>query len=184
MDNGASSYRRFLEGEDSAFSEILDMYRDSMIFFINRTINNLSVSEELAADSFAELLIHPKRYNFSVSLKTYLFTIAHNKMVSYIRKNSRFVMTDIEDITEKSVEYASFEEEIFKQEQKRLCHEALLKIPKDYRVVLHLLYFENMSYEEAGKIMNKSIKQITNLAYRGRNSMKKVLEEGGFVYEG
>lgn len=64
MDNGVSSYRRFLEGEKSAFSELLDLYRDNLIFFINRTIHNLHVAEELAADCFVELLIHPKRYNF------------------------------------------------------------------------------------------------------------------------
>lgn len=182
MDNGASSYRRFLEGDDNAFSEILNMYRDKLIFFINRTINNLSVAEELAADSFAELLIHPKRYNFSVSLKTYIFTIGHNKMVSYIRKNSRYVMTSLEDVTEKSVEYASFEEEVLREEQRRLCNEAISKLPKDYQTVLHLLYFENMSYEEAGKVMNKSVKQVTNLAYRGRNSLKNILEQEGFEY--
>ena len=55
MDNGASSYRHFLDGDNNAFSEILDLYRDNLIFFINRTVNNLSVAEELAADNFAEL---------------------------------------------------------------------------------------------------------------------------------
>ncbi len=183
MDNGASSYRRFLNGDEKAFSEILDMYRDNLIFFINRTVNNLSVAEELAADAFSELLFHPKRYDFSVSLKTYIFAIAHHKMVSYIRRSSRISMVALEDAPPKSLEYQSFEEEIFKEERKRLCHEALNKLPKDYRTVLHLLYFEDMSYEQAGKVMGKSIKQITNLAYRGRNAMKVILEQGGFVYE-
>ena len=86
MENGASSYRRFLEGDKNAFSELLDLYRDNLIFFINRTIHNLHVAEELAADCFVELLVHPKRYNFQYSLKTYLFTIAHHKTVNYIRQ--------------------------------------------------------------------------------------------------
>lgn len=183
MDNGASSYRRFLNGDEKAFSEILDVYRDNLIFFINRTVNNLSVAEELAADAFSELLFHPKRYDFRVSLKTYIFAIAHHKMVSYIRKNSRISMASIDDETVKSVEYQSFEEELFREERRKQCHEALEKLPKDYRTVLHLLYFENMSYEEAGKVMGKNIKQITNLAYRGRNAMKIILEQGGFIYE-
>ena len=183
MDNGASSYRRFLNGDEKAFSEILDMYRDNLIFFLNRTLDNLSVAEDLAADAFSELLFHPKRYDFRVSLKTYIFAIAHHKMVSYIRKNSRVSMLPIDDEAAKSVEYKSFEDELLKEERKNQCHEALNKLPKDYRTVLHLLYFENMSYEEAGKVMNKSVKQITNLAYRGRNAMKVILEQGGFIYE-
>ena len=58
MDNGESSYRRFLDGDNDAFGEILDMYRESLMFFINRTVNDLAVAEDIAADSFAELIIH------------------------------------------------------------------------------------------------------------------------------
>ena len=183
MDNGASSYCHFLEGDESAFSEILDMYRDNLIFFINRTVNNLSIAEEIAADTFAELLVHPDRYDFSVTLKTYLFAIAHHKMVSHIRRSARFVMVPFEEAPVKSLEYASFEEEIFREEQKKILHNALLELPKDYHTVLHLIYFEEMSYEEAGKVMRKNVKQITNLAYRGRNALRVILEKGGFKYE-
>ena len=183
MDNGASSYRHFLNGDENAFSEILDMYRENLIFFINRTVNNLSVAEELAADAFAELLVHPKRYDFSVSLKTYIFTIAHNKMVSYIRKASRFTMVTCEEAPVKSLEYASFEENIIKEERKKMLHEALLELPNDYRMVLHLIYFEDMSYADAGKVMHKNVKQVTNLAYRAKNSLRTILEKGGFSYD-
>ena len=183
MDNGASSYRHFLEGDENAFSEILDMYRENLIFFINRTVNNLSVAEELAADAFSELLVHPKRYDFSVRLKTYLFSIAHNKMVSYIRKASRFAMVTYEEAPEKSLEYTSFEENIIKEEQKRILHNALLELPEDYRTALHLVYFEDMSYADAGKVMHKNVKQITNLVYRAKNSLRSILEKGGFSYD-
>ncbi|MGN0374986.1 MAG: RNA polymerase sigma factor [Butyrivibrio sp.] len=183
MDNGASSYHHFLEGDENAFSEILDMYRDSLIFFINRTVNNLSVAEELAADSFSELLVHPGRYDFSVSLKTYIFTIAHHKTVSYVRRAVKFAMVPIEEAPVKSMEYASFEEEVIKEEQKKILHNALSELPEDYRTVLHLIYFEEMSYAEAGKVMHKNVKQITNLAYRGKNALRVILEKGGFKYE-
>lgn len=183
MDNGASSYRHFLEGDENAFSEILDMYRDNLIFFINRTVNNLSISEEIAADAFSELLVHPKRYDFSVSLKTYIFAIAHNKMVSYIRKASRFAMVTYDEAPAKSLEYASFEENIIKEEQKRILHNALLELPEDYRTALHLVYFDDMSYADAAKVMRKNVKQITNLVYRAKNSLRSILEKGGFSYD-
>ena len=50
MGNGESSYHRFLNGDKSAFSEIIDLYRKNLIFFINRYLNNLSLSEEIAED--------------------------------------------------------------------------------------------------------------------------------------
>jgi len=59
MDNGASSYRRFLEGDLSAFEEIIDAYKDSLIFFINRYVSDLDLAEDIAADTFATLLMKP-----------------------------------------------------------------------------------------------------------------------------
>ncbi len=182
MDNGASSYRHFLDGDNNAFSEILDLYRDNLIFFINRMVNNLSVAEELAADTFAELVVS-RRYNFSVKFKTYLFAIAHHKTVSYVRKQSRYSMLTLEDVEDKSAEYADFEEDLLRDEQRMAVHAALGKIDGNYRQVLHLIYFEEMSYEDAARIMKKSRKQIDNLVYRGKIALRKILEKEGFVYE-
>ncbi len=182
MDNGASSYRHFLEGDNNAFSEILDLYRDNLIFFINRSVNNLSVAEELAADTFAELVVS-RRYNFSVKFKTYLFAIAHHKAVSYIRHQSRFSMLALEDAEGKSAEYVDFEEKLLRDERSRAVHEALGKLGEDYRQVLHLVYFEEMTYEDAGRIMKKSRKQIDNLVYRGKIALRTILEKEGFAYE-
>ncbi len=184
MDNGASSYRRFLEGEKSAFSEILDLYRDNLIFFINRTVHNLHVAEDLAADCFVELLIHPKRYNFQYSLKTYLFTIAHHKTVNYIRHNKRSQPMSVEELEEKSEAYLSFEEDVLRSQQRQAVHKALETLKEEYRSVLHLLYFEELSYEEAAKVMGKNKKQIDNLAYRAKGALRNILEKEGISYEG
>lgn len=56
MDNGASSYRRFLEGDDSGIVEIIRDYKDGLILFLNRYVNNIHTAEELAEDTFLELL--------------------------------------------------------------------------------------------------------------------------------
>ena len=54
------------------------------------------------------------------------------------------------------------------------------ELKEEYRIALHLIYFEEMSYEEAGKVMHKSRKQIENYAYRARNALKSILEQEGF----
>ena len=104
MDNGEMYYRRFLDGDKEAFGKIIDIYRESLIFFINRTVNNLDTAEDIAADSFAELIIHKNRFNFKSSLKTYLFTIARNKAISHIRHFAKFKSVDIDECVELSDE--------------------------------------------------------------------------------
>ena len=180
MENGESSYRRFLDGDESAFSEIIRLYRDPLIFYLNRTLQNLSIAEELAADALSELLVHPKRYNFSVSLKTYLFTIGHHKMVDYIRHNSKYQLLPYEDAAEKSLAYESFENQLLMDELKKELHEGISQLPAEMQMAIHLVYFENMTYEETAMIMKKNRKQVDNLIYRGKTGLRTWMEERGY----
>jgi RNA polymerase sigma factor (sigma-70 family) len=182
MENGASSYRRFLEGDEDAFGEIIDRYRDGLIFFINRFVHNVSVAEELSEDVFLELLIHKHRYNFKNSLKTYLYAIGRHKALDYIRKLSRRNEVPLDESVYAAQAY-DFEGSFLTGERNRQLHEAIDRLHGDYRTVLHLLYFEDMSAEQAGRVMKKNRKQIENLAYRAKNALRNALEKEGFCYE-
>ncbi|HBL83961.1 MAG: hypothetical protein A2Y17_04000 [Clostridiales bacterium GWF2_38_85] len=180
MDNGASSYHRFLEGDESGFDEILDLYQHNLIFFINRYVNNLTVAEDLAEDTFLELLIHKNRYNFQTSLKTYLFAIGRHKALDYIRHNSRFPTISLDEAAEKSNEFISVEAKLLSDERKRLVNAAINRLNSDYRAAIHLVYFEELSYEDAAKVMKKSKKQVENLIYRAKASLRSLLGKEGF----
>ena len=62
-------------------------------------------------------------------------------------------------------------------------YKALDKLAADYRQALWLVYFEELTVKEASAVMKKSTRQITNLLYRAKQSLKNELEKGGFVYE-
>ena len=174
-------YRKFVAGDNAAFEKIVEEFREKLIYFINRYVDNFSLAEDLSEDVFVEVLVHPKRFNYKNSLKTYLFTIGRNKAVDYIRKNKRIMYGPLdmnsEDITE------SFEEKYCKEEEERAMLRLLSEINEEYRIVLYLLYFEDMNYEEVGRVMNKNKKQVTNLAYRAKNAMRAALRKEGFIYE-
>lgn len=61
-------------------------------------------------------------------------------------------------------------------------YDALAKLKPEYREALYLVYFEDMSYHMAAQVMNKNERQITNLIYRGKQSLKAILEKEGFQY--
>ncbi len=176
MDNGESAYRRFLDGEEKAFSQVMEIYRNNLIFFINRYVHNLAVAEEISEDVFVELLIHKRRYNFKTPLKTYLFAIARNKAVSFMRKAARSKEYPYEFIEAESTD-TSIEDEFIKKERLAQLNRALEKLSTDYRTVLHLIYFEDMSYMQAAAVMKKNKKQIENLVYRAKIALKKEFEK-------
>ena len=176
MDKGESSYRRFLDGDENAFGELLDMYSENLIFFINRYVGNVAIAQELSEDVFVELLIHKRRFNFKTSLKTYIFTIAHNKAVDYLRRCSKKPECAYEYIECES-DRKNLEDEFLKKERERELHRAINTLNDDYKTVLHLIYFEDMSYAQAGKVMKKNRKQIENLVYRAKQALKKEIEK-------
>lgn len=178
MDNGASSYRRFLEGDEQGLNEIVEMYGNNLMFFINGYVKNISLAEDLMEDTFLELIIHKHSFRGESSFKTYLFKIGRNKALNALKKNKVLVSleTEVEDT-------AKLEDLMIRNDQNRHIRKAMKQINETYAQVIHLLYFEEMSYEEIGKVLKKNNKQIKNLAYRARNSLKEVLEKEGFSYE-
>ena len=181
MDNGASSYRRFLDGDQSGFDEIIKDYRVPLIYFINGFLNNIDESEDVAEEAFMELIVHPHRYSFRSSFKTYLFTIARNKAVDRVRREKKLSPLQIDDMELEDIE--RFDRDILKNENSQMLQSAMKKINPEYAVLLRLLYFEDMTSEQAGKILEKNRRQIANLTYRAKNSLRRAMEEEGFSYE-
>ena len=63
MDNGACSYRRFLDGDDKGLVELVGEYKDGLILFLNGYVNNISVAEELTEETFFRLITKKPRYS-------------------------------------------------------------------------------------------------------------------------
>ncbi|MPN23650.1 hypothetical protein SDC9_171043 [bioreactor metagenome] len=84
------------------------------------------------------------------------------------------------DLSLKSDSYISFENEILASEDKKALHNSIDKLRDDYSTVLHLIYFEEMSYAQAGAVMNKSRKQVENLVMRARTTLRILLEKEGY----
>lgn len=123
-------------------------------------VHNIPVAQELSEDVFVELLIHKRRYNFKTSLKTHIFTIARNTAVDYIRRCSRNHECTYEYIESES-DRLNLEDEFIKKERERELHWAIDKLNEDYKAILHLIYFEDMSYTQAGKVMKKAKEHST-----------------------
>ena len=174
MDNGASSYRRFLDGDESAFDGIMQELFNSLVFFINRYVQELSSAEDLAMDVFADLIVHKHRYNFRVSLKTYLFMLGRSRALDYIkhRKVLEFVELSAAEIPDDG---KSLEEKLLDDTRKQAVHSAISQLPRDMQEVVHMVYFEDMSYEQTAKVMKKSRKQVDNLLYRAKKELRIIL---------
>ena len=183
MDTGTVCYRRFQEGDVQALEELVELYSDGLLFFINGFVNNLAVSEDLADETFFEVMSGKSRFKERCSFKTWLFKIGRHNALDYLRRQARFPSLPLEEAEPELTDGISLERQILKNEQSRQLHKALRTLHGEYRTVLHLLYFEDMSCIESGVVLHKTRKQIENLAYRGKKALKSALEKEGFEFE-
>ena len=179
MDNGASSYRRFLDGDESAFDEIMKELFDNLVFFIDRYVHDIHAAEDIAIDAFSDLVVNKHRYNFKVTLKTYLFMLGRSRALNYIKHRKVIDFVELTEAEKTSSEQETLEEIVLADERKRVVNNALNSLPDDMRVVIHLVYFEELTYDEAAKVMKKNRKQVDNLLYRAKKELRIILGKDG-----
>ena len=180
MDNGASSYRRFLDGDDSGFVQLIKDYKDGLILYLNGIVGNIYTAEELTEDTFVRIITKKPKFRGKSSFKTWLYAIGRNVAIDYLRHASKTSMVYLDDGIADEI---NLEESYIKEERKIIIHRALSKLSPDYRQVLWLVYFEEFTNKEAAAVMRRSVHTIETLLYRARQKMKKELEKEGFVYE-
>ena len=183
MDNGASSYRRFLDdGDVHGLDEIIIEYSDGLILYLTSIVGNIQTAEELAEDTFVLLGTKKPKYKEKSSFKTWLYAIGRNIAIDHLRKYSKKSCVSIDDTPELTDDEAAVEEAYIKKEQQITVHKAMRKLPQKYQQVLWLIYFEGFSNKEAAKIMKKSLRSLESILYRARKSLRSQLETEGFEY--
>lgn len=183
MDNGASSYRRFLDGDDKGIVELVGDYKDGLILYLNGYVNNIFIAEDLAEDTFFRLMVKKPKFSGKSTFKSWLYAIGRNVAIDFIRHNSKLLDAPIEDMANCLSEEESLERTYIKEESKIAVHRAMSRLSPDYKAVLWLVFFEGFSGKETATALKKNDRQIKNLLYRAKRALKSELEKEGFTYE-
>lgn len=173
-------YKTYLDGDDDSLTLLMERYGNRLTFYINGYLHDIYDSEDLMIEAFA-YLISKKPHIKDGCFKAYLYKMARNLSLRFISKkrlNNHFSFEEIEKEPESKI---LIEEVIQKKELKQCLYLCMDMLRPNYREALYLVYFENMHHSEAAKVMKKSEKQVSDLVYRGRNSLKKYLEKEGIT---
>ena len=183
MDNGAAYYLRYLNGDDGGLEEIIRIYKDGLILYLNSFSANIHVAEELAEDTFVKLAVRKPRFSGKASFKTWLYAIGRNTAIDSLRRRSFSSEVPLDMCPELTDEWADLEMQYIREERMRFLHKTMHCLKPEYRQILWLTYFEGFSNREAAVIMKKRIHTVETLLYRARRSLKTKLEQEGFIYE-
>ena len=182
MDNGESCYRRFLAGDDSGMVEIVREFRDGLMLYLRSYTDDIGSAEECMQDAFIKLAIKKPPFRGKCSFKTWLFTIARNCAVDHLRKDQKISDLSLDEHLVIS-DVTDTEKEYFKEEQKKELYRAMKRLNREYYQVLYLMYFEDLDTSDIARIMHKAKRQVSDLIFRARKSLRSELERKGFIYE-
>ena len=176
-------YARFLKKQDNEdLKTLLARHREGLTLFLYGFLHNMEDAEDIMLYAFAEAASGTAVFSGRSSFKTWLFSIGRNQAMKHLRKR-RFFFVSADDAGEITDPADTPETTRLEDERNRHLYQALDALNTEYRQVLFLLYFEQMSVEEAAAVMKKNAKQIYNLSHRGREALRKQLERMGFEYE-
>lgn len=177
---GESSYRRFLRGDKAALEELVEAFSDALVRYSYSLVKDSVIAEEVMEDCFAALFMKAPRFQSQEHLKRYLYRIAHNKAMDYLRR--RRVHVSLEDV-ENVIGSADPQEDTLRKERDRTLYICMQQLPQQYREVLVLTYFDGFGTEDICRILSLRTKQVYNLHARAKIALKELLEKEGITHE-
>lgn len=174
MENGTGHYQRFLDGDRKAFDAILEAFFYPLVFFIDRYVQDVQVAEEMAMDIFSDLIVHPKRYNFKISLKTYLFMVARRRAMKHLH-----LPKDLKQHPEVQEGLHTLEELVLTTQLQYRVHQALSRFPEQQRTLIHLVYFARFNYDDVAVVLKKKRRKVDEILEVAKRELRVILGKDG-----
>lgn len=160
------------QGDHNAYETLVLKYKDSAIRYAMAMLKDEMTAQDVAQECFADLYIKRMSFTEQDSFKSFLYTLVHNRSVDMIRKRRRLVYLSDTAWTE-GENNASPEALYLKKEEHRQLHDWMLHMKEDYRTALYLYAVMNLSYEEIGSKMGKTVSQVKSIIHRARKKMNQ-----------
>ncbi|AWI10962.1 MAG: RNA polymerase sigma factor SigW [Caldibacillus thermoamylovorans] len=178
-----SRIKQVRKGDQNAFGEIVELYKDKVFQLCFRMLGNSHEAEDISQEAFMRAYINIERYNIDRKFSTWLYRIATNLCIDRIRKKKPDYYLDAEVAgTEGLTLYSQIpasqlapDEEVSKIELQEIIQNEILKLPEKYRAVIVLRYIEELPLLEISKILDLPIGTIKTRIHRGREALRKQL---------
>ena len=157
---------RYAAGDEAAFREIVNLYKNSLYVFLRHFLNRRDLIEDVFQETFIQLFTSRESFDTSRPLRPWLFTIAANKAKDALRKQQRTATIPIGTIAE--AEEMSFDdvlntltsnstrpyEKLVKGETASQVRQIIANMPENLREILILAYFNKFSYKQMAQILS------------------------------
>ena len=177
---------RILGGDRDRFTELVRRYEKRLVNYVFRITHRYEEAHDLAQEIFVKVYLALDRYDPKYQFSTWLFRIAQNTAIDALRKKSVVevpIAKPASDEDSKEREFADTGVSPYRAlKNKQLAaaiDRAVVDLPADYRELIQLRHFAELSYEEIASMKKLPLGTVKNKLFRARNMLKETLE--GFV---
>lgn len=170
--------RQIIERNEKALYSLYKKYEKPLFYFIHRQLKDPQISEEIVQDVFLDFIETLRDFRFQCSLKTFLFSIAKNKVIDTIRKKKikKILFSALPPYVVEGLKTILMDDEVEKTELQQKIKKVLNELPNDYHVVLRLKYIEGERVKTIARKLSLGFKATESLIFRARKAFVKVFK--------
>ena len=177
--------RNAIAGDEKAYGELFKRYKDSVYFMILKMVNNRTDAEDLMFEAFEKAFTSLNYYSPQFAFSTWLFKIASNNTIDFIRKRkAQMVSLDVDDINPEDRGYINSipadvrtpDEEAIRQQRAAFMREKVALPKGRYRRLIELRYFDEFSYEEIADTLAIPLGTVKAQLFRARELLLNILQ--------
>lgn len=172
-------YQSFLDGDEECLAQLIDKLGNPLVLYLYGYTKNIHDAEDVMMDAFAYMATRKPKIRGS-GFKAYLYKVAKHMAFRVVKKKEAVFFIELEFIHQLPDESMLLSDLVQTKERNHILYMCMQELNSDYREALYLVYFEGLSHKEAAAVMGKREKQVSDLIFRGRKSLKVILERKGF----
>lgn len=172
-----------IDGDQKAYADLMDRYRDAIYFMLLKMVNNSSDAEDLTIEAFGKAFKNIHQYAPNYAFSTWLFKIATNNCIDFIRKKrgSHVSIEQSQDDPDNvtitiQATTPDPEEHYINQQKVKMMRSVVSKLKPRYRRLIELRYFKEFSYEEIAEELELPIGTVKAQLFRARELLFNILK--------
>ena len=172
-----------LAGHAERYEELVQRYQGRLVNYLYRVLHSLEDAHDLAQEVFLRVYRALDRYDPQFKFSTWLFRVAQNAAIDSVRKRRVHLVSmerpETEDGDGGSFEFPSGDRGPYGAlrniERGRAIVDAIAELPDEYRELIHLRHFAELSYGEIAELKGMPLGTVKNKLFRGRQMLKEKL---------
>jgi RNA polymerase sigma factor (sigma-70 family) len=177
--------RAIHQNDQKAYAELMKRYRKSVFHLVLKMVHNSDEAEDLTIEAFAKAFKGLQKFNPEYTFSTWLFRIATNNCIDYIRKK-RVQTTSIDNpMKDSDGDEMSFdikdnalnpEDANIRQQKIELMRTIVTMLPSKYQVLIRMRYFQELSYEEIAQNMDFPLGTVKAQLHRAKELLFDIVK--------